>query len=160
YLSANALVALGRSAEGFALAERALELSSPPSAMLLYNMAAIYALAGDVERGMEYLEDAVRAGYGQREPIENDPDLTGLRSHRRDQARLRRWDRYDVTARTPPPPFSCLTSRARDVLELMAQGLSNDQSAEHLFISTRSGRNHITQIFSKLEGGRRAEAIV
>src|SRR5690606_38110209 len=62
YLSANALVALGRSAEGFALAERALELSSPPSAMLLYNMAAIYALAGDVERGMEYLEDAVRAG--------------------------------------------------------------------------------------------------
>ncbi len=160
YLSANALVALGRSAEGFALAERALELSSPPSAMLLYNMAAIYALAGDVERGMEYLEDAVRAGYGQREPIENDPDLTVLRSHPRYQALLRRWDHYDVTARTPPPPFSFLTSRERDVLELMAQGLSNDQIAEHLFISTKTVRNHITHIFSKLEVGRRAEAIV
>ena len=56
--------------------------------------------------------------------------------------------------------FCELTPRERDVLDLMAQGISNGQIAERLFISPKTVRNHVTRIFSKLDVSRRAEAIV
>lgn len=42
-------------------------------------MAAVHALAGEVEAGLDFLERAVDAGYRQREPVENDPELEALR---------------------------------------------------------------------------------
>lgn len=56
--------------------------------------------------------------------------------------------------------FSELTPREHEVLDLMAEGLSNAQIAERLFISPKTVRNHITRIFDKLHVSRRAEAIV
>lgn len=56
--------------------------------------------------------------------------------------------------------FGSLTPREREVLDLMAQGRSNGEIAELLFISPKTVRNHVTHIFSKLQVGRRAEAIV
>lgn len=56
--------------------------------------------------------------------------------------------------------FCELTPREHEVLDLMARGISNHQIAEHLFISPKTVRNHITRIFSKLQVERRAEAIV
>jgi len=43
-----------------------------------------------------------------------------------------------------------LTSRERDVLGLMAEGLSNGAIAAILVISERAGEKHISNIFSKL----------
>ena len=56
--------------------------------------------------------------------------------------------------------FCELTPREHEVLGLIAQGISNTQIAERLFISPKTVRNHITRIFSKLQVSRRAEAIV
>jgi pimeloyl-ACP methyl ester carboxylesterase len=70
-----------------------------------------------------------------------------------------------VGAAAAPPaaeraPFSDLTDRERDVLELIALGLANAQIGHRLFISHKTVRNHITSIFRKLDVPSRAQAIV
>jgi DNA-binding NarL/FixJ family response regulator len=57
-------------------------------------------------------------------------------------------------------PFPELTSREREVLELIAEGLNNTEIATQLVLSPKTVRNHITVIFSKLEVETRAQAIV
>ncbi|HBB34849.1 MAG TPA: hypothetical protein DDZ80_09405 [Cyanobacteria bacterium UBA8803] len=56
--------------------------------------------------------------------------------------------------------LATLTDRERELLNLIAQGLSNTQISEQLVISSKTVRNHITNIFSKLQVATRAEAIV
>jgi DNA-binding NarL/FixJ family response regulator len=46
------------------------------------------------------------------------------------------------------------------VLELIAQGLDNNDIAQRLAISEKTVRNHITNIFGKLAATTRAQAIV
>jgi len=58
------------------------------------------------------------------------------------------------------PSLAALTGRERAVLELMAQGLSNDEIAGELFVAPKSVRNYVSRIFSKLAVERRAQAIV
>lgn len=43
-----------------------------------------------------------------------------------------------------------LTQREREVLELIARGLPNDQIASRLFVSVRTVRNHVQNILRKL----------
>jgi DNA-binding NarL/FixJ family response regulator len=47
-------------------------------------------------------------------------------------------------------PLESLTPRERDVLELMAQGKSNQGIAEGLFITEGTVEKHVTQVFDKL----------
>jgi pimeloyl-ACP methyl ester carboxylesterase/DNA-binding CsgD family transcriptional regulator len=58
------------------------------------------------------------------------------------------------------PVFPELTSREREVLELIAQGLDNAEIAERLVVSQKTVRNHTTHIFQKLMVRNRAQAIV
>jgi DNA-binding NarL/FixJ family response regulator len=53
-----------------------------------------------------------------------------------------------------------LTNRESQVLDLIAQGFNNKQIAERLFISPKTVRNHVTNIYSKLQVVNRAQAIV
>jgi pimeloyl-ACP methyl ester carboxylesterase/DNA-binding CsgD family transcriptional regulator len=53
-----------------------------------------------------------------------------------------------------------LTAREREVLDLIARGLSNAQLAKHLGVSAKTVRNHINNIFGKLGTPNRAKAIV
>jgi DNA-binding NarL/FixJ family response regulator len=57
-------------------------------------------------------------------------------------------------------PFPELTDREREVLSLIAQGLSNNDIAVRLHISNKTVSNHISSIFSKLQVADRAQAIV
>jgi DNA-binding NarL/FixJ family response regulator/class 3 adenylate cyclase len=47
-------------------------------------------------------------------------------------------------------PLDQLTAREREVLELMAEGRSNQAIAERLFVTLRAVEKHVTSIFSKL----------
>lgn len=53
-----------------------------------------------------------------------------------------------------------LTARERQVLELIAEGLSNRQIGERLFISTKTVSVHVSAVLRKLEVSTRTEAAV
>lgn len=57
-------------------------------------------------------------------------------------------------------PFPELTSREREVLDLVAAGRRNQAIAEALFLSPKTVANHISSIFVKLAVADRSEAIV
>jgi DNA-binding NarL/FixJ family response regulator len=65
-----------------------------------------------------------------------------------------------VLSAPPEPAFAQLTPREREVLELIASGLSNQAIAAKLGLSTNTISNNISSIFGKLQVGSRAEAIV
>ncbi|GAA1055121.1 DNA-binding response regulator [Agromyces luteolus] len=56
--------------------------------------------------------------------------------------------------------FPQLTAREREILELLAAGRSNPQIAQALFLSPKTVRNNVSNIFAKLQVADRAEAIV
>jgi len=60
---------------------------------------------------------------------------------------------------SPGPAFPELTGREREVLELIARGLANAAIARRLVISPKTVRNHISNIFAKLQVEARGEAI-
>jgi DNA-binding NarL/FixJ family response regulator len=55
-----------------------------------------------------------------------------------------------VGRRRKDDPLQDLTPREREVLELMAEGRSNNAIGERLFITQRAVEKHVTSIFSKL----------
>jgi DNA-binding NarL/FixJ family response regulator len=56
--------------------------------------------------------------------------------------------------------FPSLTDREREVLEMVAAGQGNAAIAHHLMISLKTVRNHVSNIFTKLQVNDRAQAIV
>jgi len=59
-----------------------------------------------------------------------------------------------------PLVFPDLTTREREILELIASGLGNNVIAARLSLSPKTVRNNVSSIFSKLQIADRSEAIV
>ena len=60
----------------------------------------------------------------------------------------------------PPQAFPELTAREREILDHIAQGLNNETIARKLYLSPKTVRNHVSNIFAKLQVADRAQAIV
>jgi DNA-binding NarL/FixJ family response regulator len=69
---------------------------------------------------------------------------------------LSHFDQHQAAAH----PFPSLTSRERQILDLIARGATTGAIAQRLDISTKTVRNHASNIFTKLHVSGRAEAIV
>jgi LuxR family maltose regulon positive regulatory protein len=67
----------------------------------------------------------------------------------------RSGDSYSETIMVEP-----LSQRELEVLDLIAQGLSNQEISERLFLALSTVKGHIWKIYSKLQVQRRTEAIV
>ncbi len=63
---------------------------------------------------------------------------------------------------TPRPPWQRdrhITMREREILNLVGQGLSNQQIARRLFLALPTVKNHVHNILEKLEVHRRIDAV-
>lgn len=52
-----------------------------------------------------------------------------------------------------------ITPREYEVLELMAQGLTNQEIADRLYVSLNTVKTHTSNVFGKLDAQRRTQAI-
>jgi DNA-binding NarL/FixJ family response regulator len=62
--------------------------------------------------------------------------------------------------RPPPQQLDSLTEREREVLALVAQGLSNQEIAERLVISPATAKTHVSRTMMKLHAHDRAQLVV
>ena len=91
YLGASALVSIGELEKARVWADRALDTDRNEPAVL-YNVACVYSMMGDVERAIELLTEAIDNGFGYRAWLEHDNHLEALRGDARFQTLLNRLD--------------------------------------------------------------------
>ena len=80
------------------------------------------------------------------------------------------WHTYDDTVavlerlRTPPTeepdPLMALSAQERQILTLIAEGLTNRQIGERLFLAEKTVKNYVSSVLAKLGMERRTEAAV
>ncbi|MVO83617.1 MULTISPECIES: response regulator [Streptomyces] len=63
-------------------------------------------------------------------------------------------------AGAPPADLAALTGRELEVLKLIAQGLSNGEIADRLYISEATVKTHLNRTMNKLDLDTRAQAVV
>ena len=64
------------------------------------------------------------------------------------------------TPRADVPGLEVLTDREREVMSLVARGLTNDEIADHLVISPATARTHVSRAMVKLGARDRAQLVV
>lgn len=71
-------------------------------------------------------------------------------------------DEFADRAKVPPPDQSLavLTDRERELVGLVAEGLSNDQIAERLVLSPATVKTHVNRAMAKLHARDRAQLVV
>lgn len=92
--------------------------------------------------------------------------LTAL-SHSREDDKLNTYTRkllsaFEKSARTlisPQPLIDPLSERELEVLRLVANGLSNDEISQKLFLALSTVKGHNLRIFNKLQAKSRTEAV-
>ena len=72
---------------------------------------------------------------------------------------------YAARARPAPDPWTAtalaaLTEREREVLALVAQGLSNEEIAERLVLSRATARTHVSRVLAKVGARDRTQLVV
>lgn len=73
---------------------------------------------------------------------------------------LKRMSQLLVESAPPSPPKGGLSEREIEVLRLMAEGLTNQEIAERLFLSPTTVKTHVQNILHKLEVSDRTQAAV
>ena len=66
----------------------------------------------------------------------------------------------NIRPTTPSQIFPELTEREVEILALIAQGRTNEEIAEQFVLSLKTVRNHVSNIFSKLQVADRAQAVL
>lgn len=123
-------------------------------------------LTDDSERTLAWLRSAAPFGWAMLPPDTTPEEMSAsLIAAANGLAVLPREVADDIfvasdsfTGEYEAPPES-LTARELEVLELLAEGLSNKKIAGELFISEHTVKFHLTSIFAKLDVSSRAGAV-
>jgi DNA-binding NarL/FixJ family response regulator len=67
---------------------------------------------------------------------------------------------FSTPRHAPTEAFPQLTAREGEVLDLIARGLNNVEIARRLYLSQKTVRNHVSNVFLKLQVADRPQAIV
>jgi two-component system response regulator DevR len=128
---------------------RALILTSydDDSAFLTAILAGAAGYVIKDVRGMDLVDAVRRVAAGQ---SLLDPQMTALVLER---VRLR--DHPSV-----PAELKVLSAREREVLALIAEGLTNRQMADRLVLTETTVKTYVSRVFTKLDVQRRAQAAV
>ncbi|MGH3650356.1 MAG: response regulator [Acidimicrobiia bacterium] len=118
----------------------------------------------------EYVFDSLRAGASGFLLKDTDPQdlLDAIRIIHQGNALLspsitRRLIAEFVTHAPDPQPvpqLELLTPREREVMALVAAGLTNDEIADHMYISTNTAKTHVSRAMTKLGARDRAQLVV
>lgn len=119
----------------------------------------------------EWVIDAVRSGAAgyllkdtpQEDLVQAIKDTLQGRSHIDPQVAgmiLNHISRQPVQAAPDRRPIELLSERERDVLRLLARGMSNNEIAQTLFLSDGTVKNYVSMIFSKLGVNDRTQAAI
>jgi DNA-binding NarL/FixJ family response regulator len=119
----------------------------------------------------EYVYEALRAGASGFLLKDTDPPelLEAVRVVARGDALLapsvtrrliEEFARRPEPARTVAAELATLTEREREVLGLIARGLSNDEIAETLVVSPATAKTHVSRVMGKLDARDRAQLVV
>ncbi|HGG9176035.1 TPA: response regulator [Listeria monocytogenes] len=91
------------------------------------------------------IADAIRATYGRDSVLE--PEVTGKMMQR-------------LTAKPEKNLHDDLTNRENEILLLIAEGKSNQEIADELFITLKTVKTHVSNILSKLDVQDRTQAAI
>jgi DNA-binding NarL/FixJ family response regulator len=116
----------------------------------------------------EYVFEALRAGASgflvkDTEPAEL---IQAVRAVARGDALLspgvtrRLVEEFATRAKEPGPTLDTLTDREREVMALVAAGLSNDEIAARLYVSPATAKTHVSRSMVKLGARDRAQLVV
>ena len=92
----------------------------------------------------------------------------GLKVTRKEQVIVERELIVEREVMVPAGPFAlneerlqelAITKRELEILELIAQGFSNREIAEKLFVSENTVKTHSSRLFDKLSAKRRTQAV-
>lgn len=146
--------------DGLAAARQLLADPAPPRVLVLTTF--------DLD---EYVYEAMKAGASGflLKDVPRDQLVTGIRTVARGESLLapritrrliERFVNQAPAELSKPPELEALSERELSVLRLMAEGLSNEEIGERLFISRATAKTHVANILMKLGLRDRIQAVV
>lgn len=118
---------------------------------LISGEQAVTEFTGETGKQIQTLIEAELKTLGIHDSIQRTKSLEEKLAH------ILEKSASSLVDKTSAPSYSELTMQERKVLELLAKGMSNNQIAEELRISTRTVQIHVVNLLQKLRVQNRVE---
>jgi len=136
------------------------------------SAALIYQAEGELDKALKALEEALSLGESEgymRTYLDRDAKMEKLIKEAVSRGIMPHYTKKILNAyhvkdqeKNPSadiPPYESLTPRELEVLQLVAQGLSNKEISVRLYLALSTVKGHNQRIFEKLQVQRRTEAV-